>query len=358
MGRDLEVAVVEPDDHPQRDHVVAHRVDERAAELAVLASTAERPAHRVDHPVERLRDLPHLLDPERPDLRVLAGKAEPVHRDTGQVSLRPLGEDRDLGGHVGARLEVRQRLAVAPSSLVAGAHADRPGALHEQLLRGGLREDVGAAGLRLLAHPPRELGQRRDVVPVVTHRRRRRDPKGRAPGEVVDRLVVDRPVERHVLHAGPVAEEPAQRARVDDSARQRVGADALALLEHGDRDLAEPFRGLRRLLEQLAEPDRAGEPRRACADDQHADVDPLLRRIRRRRDVLAGIERWWEICRSRAAHRCADRALWARDPRTRSVAGFTTFGRGRARSASERSRSGLPRRRGRNTRRSVRSGPC
>ena len=40
VHRELGVAVVEPDDHAERDHVVAHRVDERAAELAVLRAAA------------------------------------------------------------------------------------------------------------------------------------------------------------------------------------------------------------------------------------------------------------------------------------------------------------------------------
>ena len=51
-------------------------------------------------------------------------------------------------------------------------------------------------------------------------------------------------------------------------------AGLLALLEHRDRHVAEPLGELRRVLEQLAEPDRAGEPGRPGADDQDADLDP------------------------------------------------------------------------------------
>ena len=40
------------------------------------------------------------------------------------------------------------------------------------------------------------------------------------------------------------------------------------------------------LLEELAEPDRAGEPGRPRADDQHADLDPLVRSVGRRGDRL------------------------------------------------------------------------
>jgi hypothetical protein len=52
-----------------------------------------------------------------------------------------------------------------------------------------------------------------------------------------------------------------------------VRARLTALLEHRDGDVAEPVGQLGRALEQLAEADRAGEPRRPCPDDQHADLD-------------------------------------------------------------------------------------
>ena len=68
-------------------------------------------------------------------------------------------------------------------------------------------------------------------------------------------------------------------------------ADLLPLLEHGERHLAEPLADLRLLLEQLPETDRAREAGGPCADDQDADVDPLVGRIGRLRDHLAPGER-------------------------------------------------------------------
>ena len=55
-------------------------------------------------------------------------------------------------------------------------------------------------------------------------------------------------------------EELAQRARVDDRAREQVRARLPALLEHRDRHLAEPLRQLRRTLRAAA---RGGSRRRA-----------------------------------------------------------------------------------------------
>jgi hypothetical protein len=111
----------------------------------------------VNHPPQRPGDLPHLLDPERPDLRVLALQAEPVERDTGQMALRALAEDRDPGGDVRAGLEVRESLAVTAATLVAGAHAPDPPVGDEQLLRCCLREHGRACLLGALAQPARQL---------------------------------------------------------------------------------------------------------------------------------------------------------------------------------------------------------
>ena len=290
MDGQVRVAVVEPDDHPDREHVLAHRVDERAAELVVLRLRAQRPAHRVHHPAQRLRDLPDLLHAERPDLRALALEPERVDRDSRQVALRALAEDRDAREDVRARLEVREPLAEAAASLVAGSHSDDAPVLDEQLLRDGLRKDRRARLLGLLREPAGQLRQRGDVVPVVLHRRRRRDPQRAVVPQEVDALGLDLAVERHVRGPLLTAEQAPEAARVDDRAGERVRARLLALLEHGHRNLAQPLRKLRRLLDQLAEPDRAGEPGGARADDQDPDLDPLVGRIRRLVDELARVE--------------------------------------------------------------------
>ena len=72
---------------------------------------------------------------------------------------------------------------------------------------------------------------------------------------------------------------------------KEVRAGLLPLLDERDRDVAEPLRHLRLLLEQLTEPDRAGEAAGAAADDQDADLDPLVGGIGRRADRLRARER-------------------------------------------------------------------
>ena len=181
VHRKLGVAVVEADDHSDREHVVAHRVDERAAELAVLRLRRASGQPIVwTIAVERMRDLPHLLDAELPHLRVVAAQAEVIERDAGEVALRALGEHRHLRDDVGAGLEVGELLAVAAAPLVPGAHADDAAVRDEQVLGGRLGEDHRAALLGAFGEPAPELRERDDDVAVVAHRRRRRDGQGRA----------------------------------------------------------------------------------------------------------------------------------------------------------------------------------
>jgi hypothetical protein len=72
------VGVLEVDDEADRDEIltgllVLHRVQPGAADLTVLGGELARPgADRVDHAVERLGDLPHLLDAQLPHLRFAA----------------------------------------------------------------------------------------------------------------------------------------------------------------------------------------------------------------------------------------------------------------------------------------------
>ena len=282
----LGVAVVEADDHADGDHVLTHRIDERAAELPELPTVPERPSHRVHDVAQRLRDLPHLLDAERPHLRVLAPQVEMVERRAGEMPLCALGQDRHARRYVRARLEVPELLAAAPPAAIAGAHAHHPATVHEEPVGRCLREDGHAERLGLVAEPAAELGQRSDMVTVIHHRGRRRDAQRFSPGQEQHRLPVHLAVERHLVDPRAPLEQPLQRQRVDHRAREQVRTGSLSFLEQGDRNFAEPIRQLGMLLRQLAQPDRSGQTRRACADDQKADVDSLVDRVGRRDDRL------------------------------------------------------------------------
>ena len=63
----------------------------------------------------------------------VGGEVELADRRAGQVAPGALGQDGGLGGDVGARLEVAQRLAVLAAALVAGADAAHDAVVDEQL---------------------------------------------------------------------------------------------------------------------------------------------------------------------------------------------------------------------------------
>ena len=346
VRRQLGVAVVEPDDEPDRDHVVAHRVDERAAELAELAAAAERPAHRVD-------------DAARAAARTRQTSFTPSAQTCGCSPCRPKWSSatpvrwpcvpshstvtRATTSEPG--LEVRQLLPVPAAALVAGAHADHAAAGDEQLDRGRLREDRGAALLGALGQPAAELRERGDVVAVVPHRRRRRQPRGAVPGQEEHRLVVHLPVEGHVLDGEPPAEEAPQAARVDDGAGEEVRARAPC--PSPARRPARP-RAARR---------RPGSPRAAGRAGSRTRARPARRRRRGCRPRSARPrDRWARRPPPRSARAAGSRPAGLRDgaaePRP------TPCAASRARSASARPGARRPRRRGRRTRRSARSGPC
>ena len=264
MAGEGRVGVVEPDHEPDAQLVLAHRVDEAAAELVPLRGLAQRPAHRVDHPVERLLDLPDLLHAELPARRQRAVEVEVVERRLGQVAERALGEHRRLRDHVGAGLEVAQRLAVLAAPAVAGADAADDPVLHQQLVGDRLGEDVGALLLRLLGQEARQLRDRDHVVAVVAEVRRHRLQRQRRPlGQQVDRVLGHLLVGERPVGGVEVREQLPHRRRLHVRAAQRVRAADLALLDHRHRHLAELLHQLGLVGEQVEEPVRAGEPGRA-----------------------------------------------------------------------------------------------
>ena len=103
VGRGGGVGVLEVDHEADRHEVVAgllvlHRVDPRAAHLAVLGRRRDRPrADRVDHAVQGLRDLPDLLHAELPGLGLaVAAEVELADGRAGEVAPATLGQHGGL----------------------------------------------------------------------------------------------------------------------------------------------------------------------------------------------------------------------------------------------------------------------
>ena len=286
VDREGRVGVIEADHEPDTDLVLAHRVDEAAAELVPLRRLAERPSHRVNDPIQGLLHLPDLLDAQLPPLREQALELEVVDRGAGEMALGALGQDGRLGHDVRSGLEVRELLAISAAALVPGAHAPDDSLLDQQLVGRGLGQQIGARLLGLLAEEAAQLRDRRDVVAVIAEVGRHGLQGERLlPGQQVDRVLGD------LLVDGPlgrvqVGEELPHRRWAHVGPRHQVRARDLALLDHRHRNLAELLGELGLVLQELHRLDRACEPGRAAPDDGDADLDPIVLRIGGLGDVL------------------------------------------------------------------------
>ena len=138
VHRELHAPRLEARDKTDRHHVVAHRVDEGAAELAVARERSGQPS--VCTILRSGRGTRHLLHAERPDLRVLPSSrkwsiAALVSRPcVPSASTVTPATTSDPGSNV-----VNASPCRPPA--VAGSHAEDASVLDEQLLRGGLREN-------------------------------------------------------------------------------------------------------------------------------------------------------------------------------------------------------------------------
>ena len=191
-------------------------------------------------------------------------------------------------------LEVGELTAVSPASAVARADANDPSAGDQKLARRRLGDERGAALIRALGEPGADLRDGGDVVPVVPHRRRSREPRRPLGGQVIEALALHPRAERHVLAVHPGEELP-ESPRVHDRAGEEVRAGRLPLLDDRHGDLPEPVAGGRALLEELVHPDRGGEAGWAASDHEDADVDSLVGRVGRLGDELCSVEGRREI---------------------------------------------------------------
>ena len=149
---ELDVAVLEPGDEADRDHVVAHRVDERAAELAVL-----RPALRSGQPIvwmirsSGFATFQTSLTPSAQTCGCVPSRPKCVDRRAGQVPLRALGEHGDPRDDVRAGLEVRRARSPSRPRPLSPVRTPwtRPSATSSFVGR-RLRQRYGAARLGLL----------------------------------------------------------------------------------------------------------------------------------------------------------------------------------------------------------------
>jgi hypothetical protein len=104
---------------------------------------------------------------------------------------------------------------------------------------------------------------------VVAHQPRHehvRQPEPALRAEIQELVAGHLRGERPVLILAPAGQEPVETDRVDHGARQDVGADLRALLDHHNGEVRPPLGG------ELAQADRRREARRARADHHHVEI--------------------------------------------------------------------------------------
>ena len=267
VGVEPGVLVVQVDDEADVDLIVLEMVHERPA----AGVAAERPTHGVGDLAELVvlrADLPELLHAEAVLLR-LAALREPVFRDEllREAAADALADQDVFAPELHAGLVGRTGLAVLVEAELAGDDASDAVAVEDERGGGHAGEDLDAQGLGLLGHPPADVAHRDDVVAVVRHELRHRpvrDSHLRGPTKQVEAVLGHRRRQRSAL-LPPVRDQGVETARVEHGAREDMGADLGALLEHDDRAIGV----------ELLQPDCRGEAGGAGADDDNVVLHRL-----------------------------------------------------------------------------------
>src|SRR5687768_11759683 len=225
--------VIQSDDEAERDQIARERIHEASAK----GVERHRPAQGVNHRVERLLRLPDLLHAEREDLRVRRRDFLPLEIRLRQRSPRSLGENRYLRRDVGGWSVAAARLARTGQPGWCGSYTTHTGTFSHQGCRRESGEYVHPRGFGFLTEPAHYLAQRRDVVTVILHRRRSRDPERMLSRQQINPLSGDRPTKRKVAVL-EVGEELTHGDRIHYRSRKRVLAERGRLLENADLDIA------------------------------------------------------------------------------------------------------------------------
>ena len=266
VGRQVRVAVIQPDHEAHRHLVVLEVVQEGAA----IHVGGHRPAHGVHREallVHLGAHLPQLLDADAVGLRVAVGTQPMAGFELlAQVSATAFGKQGVGGVQRHARLMGRAGHPFAGQADVPGGHAHHgAGLVVQHLGTGKARVDLDPQGLGLLAEPAHHVAETHDVVAIVGQAIRQQGMGNLAAAALLEQeylVFPDGGVQR-CAQGLPVGQEFFEGPRVHHRARQDVGPHFGALLDHADGDLA-PGGG--RLL---LEPDRRRQPRRAAADDHN-----------------------------------------------------------------------------------------
>ena len=256
--------VIETDDYPERDEIPGERIHEAAPETIFRNG----PPECVHDRVQRLERLPHFLHAEREDLRVVGRNLLPLQIRLRQRPSRSLGQYCDLGGDVRRRRVPIAWFASSRETRRCGSNSRHPLAFSEQRRRRKPSEDVDAERFGFFAEPTDDLADRRDVVTVILHCRRRRDSQGATFREKVDAFAVDRCAKWEVL-VFELREERADGDWIDDGSRQTVLTKRASFLENADLNVTQTATCLVIRPDESGERDRSSESSRPSTDEEN-----------------------------------------------------------------------------------------
>ena len=180
--------------------------------------------------------LPQFLDADAVGLRIDAfAQLEFLHQVLGERAAAAFGENRLFRVQFHAGLVVLGVLAVAAYAQVAGGHAlDRAVLVVEHFGRGEAGVDFDAQALGLLSQPAAQIAEADDVVAVIVHLRRRRQPERLAFGKKQEAVFPGGRIERRA-QGFPVGEEFVERARFKHRTRRGCGRRSRSLSRSGRR---------------------------------------------------------------------------------------------------------------------------
>ena len=247
-------------DHEADVHAIVVEVIEKAA---AVGAVVERPPDRVLneaglHAIGR--QLPELLESQAVGLRRLARiELEALDQLLRCTAAAALAKHGHLRVDLGTQRKVGPGLTALFQPHVADAYALDGAAVIEECLGGRKTgEHIHTELFRLRAQNRHQLAERDDEIAVILHLRRSdRELVALGTGHHEEFVARCGHADRGRVLA-PLRQQLIERSRLEDRARQGVRSEARGLFEH-----AHAQRWL-----QLFEPDGAGEPGRAGADDR------------------------------------------------------------------------------------------
>ena len=169
---------------------------------------------------------------------------ETLHQFLAERTAHTLGEQGVFGMQLHAGRVIAGVLAIAAHAHIAGGHALDAAILVIEHFRGGEAGiDLDAQSLGLAGQPTADIAQRDDIHAVIGQERRHEELRHFGMAGLAQRqemIAFHRRVERGALFF-PIGDQLVQGFRIHHRARQDMGADFRAFLDHADRKLLAGF---------------------------------------------------------------------------------------------------------------------